>query len=203
MCRPANTLKPIIVGVVFIVAALAVPAAIVIPVLLPYITGEAGGERFKVPGTVEVTVEEPGRYYLWNEHRTVFGGKTYNRSNSIPDGMKIRITRARSGEPFEFVGDTSISSSSGSSSKRTIGYIEVKEPGRVEVAVTGGEEERVFSFARFRLWETLGLILGGLALAFVLGVTGFGIAVWGIVKLVRSRQSEEDIVPAVVDDAAR
>lgn len=189
----------IVVGIIFIFGAFAAPAAIVLPLILPRLLGDASEEQFKVPGRVEVMAEEPGRYYLWNDYQTVFRGKTYNRSKSVPDGMEIRITHAKTGEPFDFVSDTSISSSSGANSKNTIGYVEVKEPCRVAIEVSGGEEERVFSFSPFRLWRMLKLILGGFALSFVLGVAGVGVTIWGIVKVARAGKTDEPVVPAVVD----
>jgi len=38
----------------------------------------------KVPGTQEVIIEKPGRYYLWNDFRTVYAGKSYDQSEHIP-----------------------------------------------------------------------------------------------------------------------
>jgi hypothetical protein len=97
-----------------------------------------------VPGSVAASVEKPGRYYLWNDFRTVYEGRSYNRSEGIPDGIEIRVHDAE-GQSLEFVGDKSISSSSGSSSRNSIGYVQVGSPGQLKIEVSGGNEDRIFS----------------------------------------------------------
>jgi hypothetical protein len=185
--------KTIIAGaILFVLGAFVVPLAII----LPLIFGDSNEIQFKVPGSTQIVIEEPGRYYMWNDYQTVFYGKSYNRSESIPDGIEIRIMNASTGELFDFVSDTSISSSRGSSSKNTIGYIEVQSPSTVEVEVAGGEEERVFSFSESNLLKMFGLILGGSILAVIIGITGFGITIWGIVKLMRSSKKGEQVASA-------
>jgi hypothetical protein len=177
-------IKTIIAG-----AALFVLGAVVIPllVILPLILGKSDEVQFKVPGTVQATVKEPGRYYVWNNFRIFYEGKNYDRSETIPDGIEIRIHNAK-GEPLKFVSDTSTSATVNSSAKNSIGYVEVERPGTVGIEVTGGNEERVFSFSQSRFLKMFGMFLGGFGLAMLAGVGGFGIIIWGIVKLVRANK---------------
>jgi hypothetical protein len=156
--------------------------------VLPLVLGDKNKEQFMIPGITQVSVEEAGRYYLWNDYQTVFKGKSYSRSEAIPDGIEITIRNEETGEPFNFVSDSSISSSSGTSSKNTIGYIEVQTPGSVRIEILGGNEARIFSFSRSILLAILGLILGGFGLSMTLGLSGVGLSIWGIVKLVRSNR---------------
>ena len=175
--------KTIIAGVSLIVlGAVVVPLAIVLPLVL----GNKNQIQFMIPGSAQVVVAKAGRYYLWNDYRTVFEGKSYNRSEAIPDGIEITIRNEGTGERLDFVSDLSISSSGGSGSKNSIGYVEVHAPGRVGVEVLGGNEERIFSFSRSLLWVLLGFILGGFGLFMILGLSGAGLTIWGIIKLVRS-----------------
>lgn len=185
-------IKTIITGaVIFTVGAFIVPLLFILPVIL----GHKHEAQFKAPGGIEVAAEKPGRYYLWNDFQTVYEGKSYDRSESIPDGLEIRIRDAE-GHRLQFVSDASISASSGSSAKKSIGYVEVEHPGKVTVQVTGGSEERIFSFSQPELLRIIGLILGGFGLSVIVAVAGLGLIIWGIVKLVRAnRKGEPNVAP--------
>lgn len=178
-------------GVLFLVGAFVVPLLFVLPLIL----GHEQEAQFKAPGNIEVAVEKPGRYYLWNDFRTVYDGKSYDRSESIPDGLEIRIRDAE-GHQLQFVSDGSISSSSGSSAKKSIGYVEVEHPGKVTVQVTGGSEVRIFSFSQSGLLRMFSLILGGFGLSMIVAIAGFGLMIWGMVTLVRANQSGEPTAAA-------
>ena len=176
--------KTIIAGAVLFLAGVAIVPALLVLALLQH----SPETQFKVPGTVEVNVPAAGRYYLWNDFQTVYEGQNYDKSKSIPDGMEIRIRDANHQE-LQFVNDRSTSVSGGSASKQSIGYVEIEHPGKVEIVVTGGNETRIFSFSQFRFLKMFGLIFGGAGLAIVTGLTGFGLIIYGVVKLVRSNKS--------------
>ncbi|MBT4823185.1 MAG: hypothetical protein HN742_29070 [Lentisphaerae bacterium] len=185
-------IKTIIAGVIlFPLGACVVPLAIVLPLILR----DSDEEQFTVPGKAQIAIQEPGRHYLWNDHETIFEGRSYNRSADIPDGTQIMITNAQTGEQFDFVGDASISSGSRGGARKTIGYVEIQTPCTVEIEVVGGDCERVFSFSEFELLPMLGLILGAFASAGILTMAGLGITVWGIVKLARSNERGEQSLP--------
>lgn len=177
----------IITGVVLLVLG-----GFVIPLLLvlSLVLGKPHEIQFKIPGSSQATVEKPGRYYVWNDFQTVYNGTSYNRSESIPDGIKIRIHNSQ-GELLTFVSDTSMSSSAGSSSKNSIGYVEVQSPGEVRIEVSGGNEERIFSFSESGLLKMFGLFFGGFGCSMLVGISGFGIIIWGIVKLVGEHKKVE------------
>ena len=180
-------LKTLIAGIVlFVVGAFVVPIAF----LLPLILNNSDERQFIIPGITEVEILESGRYYLWNDFQTVFDGKSYNRSESIPDGLEIAITN-EDGKDLQFTSDTSMSSSSGSSSKNTIGYVEVSNPSRLTVSVSGGSDERVFSFSESGIMKMLGLIFGGFGLSMLLALAGVGISIWGTIKLVMNNRKGE------------
>ena len=188
--------KPIILGVIlFTLGGIAFPAAIILPLFLD----DSIDQQFSIPGTIQVAIEEPGRYYLWNDHQTIFNGKTYNRSEDLPDGIEISITDTATGTLFDFIDTASISISGGNSAKRSIGYIEVSNPTRLQVDITGGNEDRIFSFARATFFEKLKRIFGGVALAFLAGSSGVGLVIWGVVKSTRAKEKENRETPSVPD----
>ncbi|MCI5211020.1 MAG: hypothetical protein D3910_20045 [Candidatus Electrothrix sp. ATG2] len=108
-------IKPIILGVIlFTLGGIALPAAILLPLFL----GDSTDQQFSIPGSIQVAIKEPGRYYLWNEYQTIFNGKTYNRPEDLPDGIEISITDTATSTPFGFIESSSISMNSGNNEKR-------------------------------------------------------------------------------------
>ena len=172
--------------VLFVVGAFVVPIAFLFPLIL----NNSDERQFIIPGTTKVEIQKPGRYYLWNDFQTVFDGKSYNRSKSIPDGLEIAIMNEE-GKDLQFTSETSISSSSGSSSKNSIGFVEVSNPSSLTVSVSGGSDERVFSFSESGILKLLGLIFGGFGLSILLALAGVGISILGIIKLVMNNKKGE------------
>ena|SRR6185312_15855960 len=173
-------IKTIIAGVIFLVVAFVVPFLFILPLLMEH----QNENQFKVPGSIQVTVEKPGRYYLWNDFRTVYKGQSFNRSEHIPDGLNIHIADS-GGHPFNFLSDTSISSTNGASAKNSVGYVEIEHPGKITVQVSGNTEERIFSFSKSGLLKVFLFIVGGFGASAVFGLAGLGLIIWGIVKFVR------------------
>ncbi|PXA05007.1 hypothetical protein DDZ13_03305 [Coraliomargarita sinensis] len=157
-----------------------VPAAFILPVFLD----DSNKPQFIVPGSHEFEVGESARYYLWNDHQTVFEGKSYDRSESLPDEVSITI-RDEAGQTLPFTPNTSIYSTVGNSIKNSIGYVDVPEPGLVSVNVSGSFEPRVFSFSEFGFLSFLGKIFAAIGLSALFALAGLGIAIWGIVRLAR------------------
>jgi hypothetical protein len=174
-------IKTIIVGaVMFLMGAFIVPFLFLLPLFLEH----HQQNQFVGPGSIHIEVKEPGRYYLWNDFRTIYNGRSFNRSEKTPDGLDIRIENAE-GHALPFVSDLNISSSSNDSSKNSIGYVEIEQPGKVSVQISGGTEERIFSFSRSRLLKLFLLILAGFGVSGIIALTGFGLIIWGVVKVVR------------------
>ena len=170
----------IIAGIcIFLTGTVIIPLGII----LSLIFNDSNEKQFKVPSSTQYTIGEPGRYYLWNEYQIIFEGLSYNRSESIPDGMQITIHNRATGERYNFISDTSISSSGGSNAKNSVGYIEVQYPGNILIEIAGGNEERIFSFSQFRLWKIFGSIFGGIGLAILICLAGGGLIVWGIIAM--------------------
>lgn len=173
---------------IFFTGAIIVPVSIIFSLIF----SDSNEKQFKVPGSIRYAIEKPGRYYLWNEYQIIFEGLSYNRSESIPDGMQITINNRATGERYDFISDTSISSSGGSNAKNSVGYIEVQYPGNILIEIVGGNEERIFSFSQFRLWKIFGSIFGGIGLAILICLAGGGLIVWSIIVMARSPSISKD-----------
>ncbi len=174
-------IKTIIIGaVVFILGAVVVPVLCI----LPFLQHQHDQTQFKIPGKIEIAVQESGRYYLWNDFQTIYDGRTFSQSEHIPDGLNIQITDS-SGRKITFVGNTSISFSSGSSARDSIGYVEIEKPGKITVQVSGNTEERIFSFSKSRLLKMFLLLLAGFGGSAIIALTGLGLVIWGIWRQVK------------------
>ncbi|HRQ90898.1 MAG TPA: hypothetical protein PLA50_19060, partial [Bacteroidia bacterium] len=95
------------------------------------------------------------------------------------------------GKTLAFSSDASTSSSGGSSSKKSIGYVEVSEPGKLTVSVSGDFEERVFSFSQSIFPKMFLAILGGGTASLLMAFIGFGVGIWGVIKIVRNKTGEQ------------
>jgi hypothetical protein len=169
----------IITGVVlFVAGAFLIPAAILVPIAL----NQPKAQQFLAPGSIEVTAENPGRYYLWNDYQTIFNGRTYNSPEDLPAGLEITIMDDR-GERLTFISDGSTSSRGGSTSQKSIGYVEVAGPRGLTVVVSGEADPRVFSFARSNTMKIVGLVLGGMGASVLITLAGIILSIIGIVRL--------------------
>ncbi|MCH9654878.1 MAG: hypothetical protein K0U86_02005 [Planctomycetes bacterium] len=187
----APGLKTLVTGITLFILGMIV-ITMVIPILVYDLIDNRNGEQFKVPGITQVTIEEPGNYYLWNDYQTVFEGKSYTQSKTLPDGMEFKIRNQATGKFFNFVTDLSISSNRGMSSSNSIGYVEIPAPVKIEIEVVGGTEDRIFSFARSVFTTHLALIVCGALLSMAICFIGCGLVVWGIAKLVNSNKNDDE-----------
>ena len=182
--------KTIITGIFLIVLG-----AFVIPltVILSLIFDDSNEKQFKIPVTTVITIEEPGRYYLWNEYQTIFNGISYNRSKNIPDGIEIKIKSQKTGESYNFISNGSISSNSNGSSRNSIGYVDIQNVDSIDIEIAGGNEERIFSFSQFDLWDIFGMILGGIGLSMMTCLTGLGLVIWGVINVSKSHKKVKQV----------
>lgn len=169
-------------------ACLLVLAAAITPAAIAYhlLRADPSSQQFQAPGVMDIDVQQPGRYYVWNEYQTIYEGRVYDRSEELPDGMQITITKRPSGKSIALVGRQSISSSSGPSSKRSIGYIDLETPASLRIEVSGLDDERVIGFSRSRIKMILLWIVAGGITASLLGLGGLGLLAWGIITLART-----------------
>ncbi len=176
--------KKIIGAVVLFVAGMLMPAAVIIPLIM---SGD-GDKPFRVPGSMEITVEKPGRYYLWNQYRTIYEGRSYSFDKELPGGLSFSLTEKASGTAVPLETGMNISSESGNRRKASIGYFEVPRPGTYIISVTGNTEERILSFGK-SIFESVLLFFGGMTLAILLAIAAavgsLILLVFGILDLAR------------------
>lgn len=182
----------VIFGTIFFLGALLTPIAVITPMIME----DTLNEQFLIPGELELHVDTPGRYTLWNDYKTVFDGKTHNHGYSIPGGLEITLTDA-DGEKIEFQtsgGNTTVTM--GRTTKNNIGSVNITEPKTIQISVQGDVPERVFSFAQSRMREIMGHSLLFIGIALPIGILGLVLAVIGIIKYCSPpKKSAGDPVP--------
>ncbi len=178
-------MKKLILGIILCAAAFIVPLTLVIPMISALANGTV---EFEAPGELEVTVEEPGRHYVYHEYVIVFKGRSYSRDKGLPDGVTFSLTGAESGESFPMQTDSSFSFSTGERQNVSVGYFEVEQPGDYILRIGGLDEPRIFSFGP-ALFENFASFFVQLIVGFMLVIAtmiaGILLIVFGIIALVR------------------
>jgi uncharacterized membrane protein len=128
--------------------------------------------RFFAPGTTELSVPQPGRYILWHEHRTVYGGRSYDVPPPLPDGTRFSVAGPR-GTQVEIQPHAGMSSEGSDGRSVSVGRFEAPVAGQYRVTVDGGFEPRVIAVAQDRVWPILKLVA---QVAFVV-LAALGVAV--------------------------
>lgn len=155
-------------------------------------------EQFQAPGRWEIEVAKPGPYTIWLDYRTVFGDRTWNVPEKMPDGASFIVTG-----PDGLV--RSVRASGGGSwttsavERVSLVTFTAALPGSYAVSVEGGFEPRVLSVGPDMTVPLLKAI--GAALASVLVGTGAGIAlgVYAFLNRIRSSPGSPPSATRVVD----
>lgn len=155
--------------------------------------GPALDPQVKVPGTITVEVEEPGRHYLWDQHFTRFEGERVKYSDDCPKDVKVSVVSS-TGDTLPFVQDASQSWSIGNSGKTSVGYVDVPGAMTLDITVDGTGRERIFSVSGRTTKDELWLRLRGFGVSLVVGLLGLCIAFVGM--LGGRRRGAEDAYQA-------
>jgi uncharacterized Tic20 family protein len=140
------------------------------------------GTQFLVPGSVTISVDNPGTYALWDELSTFFENKSYQSSDELPGGMSIRVRDTRSGSEVLFSPSSGGKETIGSVKRKEIGDFSLGRSGSYVIEVTGDFPQRVFYVRRSVVKE----VFSGVAIVALLGLAGWIIApVFAVIILVR------------------
>jgi len=155
-----------VVGVALFLAGMVGAPVLLVTSVLEMVSG---GEQFIVPGQLGITIEKPGSYTLWYDVRTVYKGRSYNSSESLPDGVTIEIVYLETREKVEFESDFGTTQHSGHSFSVAIGTFKAEQPGRYSINVSNLDEKRVFHVQR----SFFELLVSRILVAVIIGPIGF------------------------------
>jgi len=151
------------------------------------------GSQFIGPGRHIATFDKPGSYMVWNDYRTVFNGRNYDESETLPSGVRVTVLEADGGKALAVSPSLNSSSSLGSTSRKSVAKFDVTRPGRYEIIIEGDFPARVFSASKDFLLGLFAVIFGAITLMFA----GFGVAI-GIVcwVFIKREEAREAAAPA-------
>jgi uncharacterized membrane protein len=153
----------------------------------------SGAEQFLVPGRHAVELKKPGGYLVWNDHRTVFQGRSYDESKHLPRGARISVIDKASGRELEVGSHSGATNTTGSTESVSVAQFSVSQPGAYEVVIEGDFPPRVFSVGRNFAWQMVGGIFGGVALLTIGFGAALAIAGW---TFLRRREAADAVAPA-------
>jgi hypothetical protein len=130
------------------------------------------GTQFPAPGSLTLTVEQPGEYVIWDEQVTFFNGKSYRSSEDLPGGMQIAVRDAQSGRTFKFSPSSGGTETIGNVKRKSIGAVSLDRPGNYIIEVSGSFPERVF----YLRMSAVSTVLSGIAISAALGLIGWVLA---------------------------
>ncbi len=145
------------------------------------------GVQFLAPGRQALTLDS-GEHVVWNDHATVFEGRSYRSSKDLPDGVQVTITD--SGGAGIALRRASGSTYKGLSTERvSVMKFDIARPGRYEIAVQGDFQPRVFSVGPNHTSALLRTVFGAIAVLFLGLGAGIGIAAWVFIQREQAREA--------------
>jgi len=180
--------------------ALAVGGVLAAAVLIAWLvlTWE-DGVQFVAPGRQALTLKA-GNHVVWNDHVTVFEGRSYRSPRELPGGLQVTVTD--SGGASLVLRSVSGMSYKGMSTERVaVMQFDVAWPGRYEVTVRGDFPPRVISVGPDHARAVLWTVFGAVAALFVGWGAGIGIAAWAFIQREQAREAAPCAAPAGAGDA--
>jgi hypothetical protein len=179
-------MKKLLLGILLCTAAFLAPGLWILSLVNAY---EDRAVSFRAPGEMEVRVEEPARYFLWNDYRTIFEGRTYANEKNLPDGVEFVLEDVETGGGLPLRSDAKISVSTDGSQRTALGYFLIDEPGVYRLTIRGLDRPRIFSFGPSPLGD-IGGLLGSLFFLLVLAaaamIGGIFLIVFGLIAIFRT-----------------
>ena len=159
------------------------------------------GVQFLAPGRQALTLK-PGKHVVWNDHVTVFEGRTYHSSKELPGGVQVAVTGSDGAVPLR--GASGATYKGWNTERIAVMQFDITRPGRYEIAVQGDFPPRVFSVGPDHVGAVLWTVFGAVAVLFLGTGAGIGIAAWAFIRREQAREAAPRTgpAPAKAGDAA-
>jgi uncharacterized membrane protein len=151
------------------------------------------GTQFLAPGRHALTLKA-GSYVVWNDHVTIFDGRSYHASKALPDGLQVTVTGRDGAVPLR---SASGATYKGWNTERVAAMqFDIARQGRYEIAVLGNFQPRVFSVGPDHVGAVLWTVFGSIAALFIGLGAGIGIAAWAFIRREQAREAVPRAAPA-------
>jgi hypothetical protein len=179
-----------------IIGILCILGAIVPPVrsTLAFVATLDSGLVFSVPGTLDVTIDHPGRWYLYHDHETLRDGEVLRQTPGLPSGTSLELTDDAGGVLPIAADPATITVKTGTTSSVSVAAWDL-QPGNYHLAVTGDGLDAVCSFSEMRVMAFVKELLKSCLMSLLL--IGLGIAgiVSGVSAIRQKRRAALDVLP--------
>ena len=158
------------------------------------------GVQFLAPGSKTLELAK-GRQVVWNDHVTVFEGRSYDSSKNLPDGTQITVVDS-SGAAVALRRTSGSTFRGGGTERASVLEFEVTQPGRHEITVRGNFPPRVLSVGPNLVGLMLCSIFGAIGLVLLGTGAGVAIAAWAFIRREQAREAAAGRVaraPAAAD----
>lgn len=164
----------------FVVGIVLIPFGILLPILKQPVKEI----QFLGPGKSSLSIEEGGRYFIWNEYHATLDGMTYVRAETLPSSFELRIQN-EAGHTLPWLIEESASVEKKGHAKTVLGYVDGVEAGKLSIEIKGDLEPRVFSLSQSNFQKYIHWIVGGAILSTLIALIGAGITLRGIYFLAK------------------
>ena len=146
--------------------------------LVRLIGGAALDPQSKVPGSLSAEIEVPGRYYVWDNHWTMFDGQRVKYPAGWPAEAQIAV-RDGNGAQLAFVADASQNWSIGNNAKTSVGFIDVPAATAIQIDISDIGRERIVTISNRTMKQELWSRLGGFGIGLAVSAVGAAVCVFG------------------------
>ena len=157
------------------------------------------GVQFIAPGRQALALKA-GNHVVWNDHVTVFEGRSYRSSRELPAGLQVTVADS-SGSNLALRSASGMSYKGMSTERVAVMQFDVARPGRYEIEVRGDFPPRIISVGPDHAAAVLWTVFGAIAALFVGWGAGIGIAAWVFIRREQAREAAPRAAPAGAGDA--
>jgi len=149
-------------------------------------------QQVVVPGSVELTLSQPGKYTIYYEYRSVVGSKIYSADQNLP-GLECVLVSKTTGSKVA-LSRASVSSSYSMGGREGVAVFDftIEQPGVYELSAgyPVGQEgpEVVLAIGQGFVVRILTAVFGGLAIVFGSMAAAVAIAVITLVKRTKAKK---------------
>ena len=151
-------------------------------------------QQVVVPGSVELTLSQPGKYTIYYEYRSVVGSKIYSADQNLP-GLKCVLVSKTTGSKVA-LSRASVSSSYSMGGREGVAVFDftIEQPGVYELSAgyPEGQEgpEVVLAIGQGFVVRILTAVFGGLAIVF--GSMAAAVAI-AVITLIKRTKAEKEL----------
>lgn len=160
------------------------------------ITTIDSGQLIKLPTDETITLDDPGTYIIYHEHRSSYNGKVYNQPSGIIDGLELTLYPGSFSHPVKLSPPTLSSTYSlgGNRAGSAIFQFTINDSGhyRIRGEFSNQEDKEVIINIQKSIFKNIGGIVGQFLLLFFGGIAiGTLLIIMSVISLIKSNKHKK------------